>query len=293
MGTCPACGAAVAVDATFCRSCGTRVQAGRERDGTRCSHCQHSNPADSKFCRGCGARLRASVPSVSAPGARPTAQPRTRRKRALRSTGILATALLVVAGGAAAAAALIDKPAHSAARRVLRTDTTRTTKQQRSSMTTGSTTSLTSTQRTGAPIPAPAPRGPSHERTPGPLALGPGEVIRQHFRDIDEGRFSEAFALMAAPYRAHATEWVARHTAAQAAIKLVSIHPGAVSSSAATVAIDFYARDRNPTRGSDTQCREFVGSVNVIKERAGWRYNPALNKLSGRVIATSDPNCPT
>ena len=59
------------------------------------------------------------------------------------------------------------------------------------------------------------------------------------------------------------------------------------------MSVDFYARDRNPTPGSDTQCREFTGTANLISVGGAWRYNPVDNSLTATVVPTSDSHCPT
>jgi hypothetical protein len=60
----------------------------------------------------------------------------------------------------------------------------------------------------------------------------------------------------------------------------------------ANVPVDFYARDRNPTRGSDTQCREFSGTVNLVQQDGAWKYNPADDHLNA-TVQQDDPNCPS
>jgi hypothetical protein len=98
---------------------------------------------------------------------------------------------------------------------------------------------------------------------------------------------------MSNSYRSQNPSWPSDRHAADPGIKIISVGSPQYVSGGANVPVDFYATDRNPTPGSDTQCREFQGAAHLVKQGDNWRYDPAGNSLSGTVKPSSDGNCPS
>jgi hypothetical protein len=120
----------------------------------------------------------------------------------------------------------------------------------------------------------------------------PASVIESHLQDINSGDYSAAFGLMSTTYRAQNPSWPSDRAAANPAINIISIGASQYGAGTAQVPVDFYARDRNATQGSDTQCREFQGTVSLVNEAGAWRYDPGANSLTGTVASPGDPSCP-
>jgi hypothetical protein len=117
--------------------------------------------------------------------------------------------------------------------------------------------------------------------------LGPVDTLRRHLQDLGSGRYQAAFDLTSDQYQSQNPSWVSDRAAADPSIDVISLS----SAGGAQVSVDFYARDRNPTSGSDTQCREFQGTANMTKTGTGWRYDPSGSSLSATVVPASDPHC--
>lgn len=140
---------------------------------------------------------------------------------------------------------------------------------------TTSSAETTSTSTTSAPAPLPAP----------------SRTIRMHLERLGSGNYAGAFALMSAAYRSANPSWVENRTEADPVIDIIDVAAPSYSNGSAWVYVKFYARDRNPTKGSDTQCRLFSGVVNVIDHHGMWRYEPGNGSLSAQVQPQSDPHC--
>jgi hypothetical protein len=98
---------------------------------------------------------------------------------------------------------------------------------------------------------------------------------------------------MSSTYRSLNPSWPSDRSSADAGIHIISIGSPQYVSGGANVPVDFYAKDRNPTPGSDTQCRQFQGTAYLIKQAGSWRYDPGGNGLSATVMPSSDSYCPS
>jgi hypothetical protein len=125
-----------------------------------------------------------------------------------------------------------------------------------------------------------------------PSPPGPAHVIRTHLLDLGSGNYSGAFKLMTSAYRSQNPSWPSERSAADPGINILSIGSPQYTMSGADVPIDFFARDRNSTPGSDTQCREFKGTVHLVQQGGSWRYDPSGNSLSASV-SNGNSNCPS
>lgn len=144
-----------------------------------------------------------------------------------------------------------------------------------------------------APTPAvPAQQTSTSTSQPRP-AQGPASALRSHLEDINSGDYRAAFRLMSASYQAQNPSWPSDRTAANPGVNIISIGAPQYQSGGAQVPVEFYARDRNSTPGSDTQCRDFQGRAKLISSPEGWRYDPSGNSLTATVVSSSNPNCPS
>jgi hypothetical protein len=125
------------------------------------------------------------------------------------------------------------------------------------------------------------------------MADGPARVITRHLDDLHEGKYEAAFRLLVSSYEAQNPSWPVDRAAADPGITILSIGTSQFGSGAAQVPVDFYARDRNPSPGSDTQCRHFQGTVELVREFGHWRYSPGGSSLIPTVVPSSNPNCPS
>ena len=116
-------------------------------------------------------------------------------------------------------------------------------------------------------------------------------TIRLHLERLGEGDYEGAFELMAEAYRSANPGWVENRTDANPEINIIGVGPPHYGHESAQVYVRFYARDRNPTPGSDTQCRLFSGFVHMIEHGGIWRYEPTDGGLSATAEPSGDPNC--
>ena len=98
---------------------------------------------------------------------------------------------------------------------------------------------------------------------------------------------------MDASYQAQNPHWIATHAAGQSRINVISVGRAVRDASGYSVPVVFFARDRHPSPGSDTRCREFSGTVEVVRDRGRWRYHPVEGALTATAVPASDPHCPT
>lgn len=124
-----------------------------------------------------------------------------------------------------------------------------------------------------------------------PAQSGPSFTIRRHLEDLDHGDYHGAFSLMSAAYRDQNPDWEVARSTATPMIDILDIGTPSYGHGKARVYVKFYARDRNPSEGSDTRCRRFEGIVRLVKEHGAWRYEPKGNSLSAVVEPSGDSNC--
>ncbi len=234
----------------------------------RCPHCRHENLAGSSFCGLCGRNL--------APGGAGSSGPD--RRRLGIAAGVLAAVVAGALGVLLGTGAFSKAHAHHGGQGTSGSSSSTPNSTTSMTSTTSTTTASTTSTSTTTPKPPPPPT--------------PEAVIHRHLDDLGAGRYQQAFGLISAAYRAHNPSWPSERASASPAIKIISVGAATISSGAADVKIDFYARDHNPTSGSDTKCREFTGTVNLIKAHGQWRYNPDANHLAATVQPDSDPHCP-
>ncbi len=134
---------------------------------------------------------------------------------------------------------------------------------------------------TSTPAPRPHPRGQS----------GPSSTIRRHLEDLDHRDYGGAFSLMSGSYRAENPNWERTRSTADPMINIVHIGSASYTGSTAHVYVKFYARDRNPSEGSDTQCRRFEGIAEFVSEGSAWRYEPKGDGYSAIVEPSGDRDC--
>jgi hypothetical protein len=119
----------------------------------------------------------------------------------------------------------------------------------------------------------------------------PARTVELHFKRLGEGDYEGAFAMMSASYRSANPNWVDNRQAADPMIDIAKVGSPHYGEGSARVYIEFYARDRHPTTGSDTQCRRFSGFAYLIGHGSTWRYEPAGNHYTAVVEPPDDPNC--
>jgi len=122
-------------------------------------------------------------------------------------------------------------------------------------------------------------------------ARGPSLTIRRHLEDLNNAKYNSAFSLMSASYRSQNPNWESGRSTATPMVNIVEIGTPTYGDGDARVYVKFYARDRNPSEGSDTQCRRFEGIVQLVPEHGAWRYEPKGNSLAAVVEPSGDSNC--
>lgn len=115
--------------------------------------------------------------------------------------------------------------------------------------------------------------------------------MRRHLEDLNDGNYNSAFSLMSSSYRAENPSWERTRGTAHPMINIVDVGSASYAGSTARVHVEFYARDRNPSEGSDTQCRRFEGVAELVSESGAWRYEPKGNGFSAIVEPAGDRNC--
>jgi hypothetical protein len=144
---------------------------------------------------------------------------------------------------------------------------------------------------TGTQNAAAGPCSGKNKKATSAAVPAPTRVMREHLEQLDHSNYSGAFSLMSAAYRAENPGWVSNREAADPMINIVKVDTPHYSDASAYVYVTFYARDRNPTQGSDTQCRRFEGVAQLVSESGGWRYNPKGSDLSTIIEPSGDSNC--
>jgi Double-GTPase 2 len=133
----------------------------------------------------------------------------------------------------------------------------------------------------GAPQQSTAPPAP-------PPPPAPVRAIETHYHRLDDGDYDGAFAMFTPEYRAQNPSWAAYRRIADPMVNIVSVGTPQVSGGQARVPIVFYARDRHPSPDSDTICRHFAGTAELLLTSEGWRFDPA----GTRYTATETPGNP-
>lgn len=125
-----------------------------------------------------------------------------------------------------------------------------------------------------------------------PSPPGPAQVIRTHLQDLGSGNYAGAFKLMTSAYRSQNPAWPSDRSAADPGINIISVGSPQHGSGSADIPVDFFAKDRNPTPGSDTLCREFQGTAHLVRQGSSWRYDPSGDSLNA-TVSPGNSNCPT
>jgi hypothetical protein len=291
---CPKCGKATTAPGRFCTGCGTRLDPE-----------QTPPSAQTVAPRGSGAERPATPsmhasPSGTVPPSRPpqplppppqplppppppdTTHPRPpgtdtplAPPRSLAAiAAAVALALLIGAGAAYLGGAFGSS--HS------RLHTSVTLGAHDAASTSSSTTTSTTTGTTETPAGTHAPTGP----------LGPSSTLRAYFRELGSGHEQTAFAMMSMTYREQNQSWLSEREEAQPQVNVVSVGSAGYSSGNAGVPVEFFARDKFTSHGSDTLCRRFTGTVTMVHVNGQWQYEPDTSKLRAAVVPSNDPGCP-
>lgn len=117
-------------------------------------------------------------------------------------------------------------------------------------------------------------------------------VIRKHYQDLDEGKYSAAFALTSPAYQGSNAGWVSNRKTGDPSIDVLSAGSPRVHGGQGSVRIHFYAQDRYPAPRSDTRCREFSGRATVIKVGDNWRFDPHGSDYTSIEHPDGDAHCP-
>jgi hypothetical protein len=120
---------------------------------------------------------------------------------------------------------------------------------------------------------------------------GPTSTMRRHLEDLNNGDYSGAFSLMSSSYRAENPNWERTRGSADPMVNIVDVGSASYAGSRAHVFVNFYARDRDPSEGSDTQCRRFQGTAEFVSEDGAWRYEPKGDSFAAIVEPSGDRNC--
>src|SRR5207248_1498293 len=102
----------------------------------------------------------------------------------------------------------------------------------------------------------------------------------------------KAWAMETSSEQAQEPSFLSDKKAAQPMINVVSIGSASSSSGSADVPISFYAQDRYPSPGSDTTCRHFQMTAQMVQNGNGsWSYD---GPVAGTTQSTTEPgnsNC--
>jgi hypothetical protein len=128
----------------------------------------------------------------------------------------------------------------------------------------------------------------SHNNNPssGP---GPAATLSTYWQDMADGSYSSAYSLETAREQANFPNFVSDRSEADPVINVINVGSPQYVSGGAVVPIEFYARDRYPNPGSDTLCRLFDTSANMVDNGGQWLYNGLVS--GGSVVSSSNPAC--
>jgi hypothetical protein len=139
----------------------------------------------------------------------------------------------------------------------------------------------TTSSSSSAPASSSAPTGPP----------GPSTTLRTYFQELGSDHERAAFSMMSKTYEEQNPTWLSEREEAQPQVNVVSVGSATYSSGSAIVPVEFFARDRFQSRGSDTLCRRFTGTVTMIHAGSQWQYEPDTSKLIATVVPSSNPGC--
>jgi hypothetical protein len=155
-----------------------------------------------------------------------------------------------------------------------------------------SAASTTPTSSTASfPATTPTPTAPTTSTAP-QSSPGPAMTLRTYFQELGSGQARAAFAIMSAAYKEKNPSWVSEREEAGPQINLISVGTASYFSGGSSVPVEFYARDKFPSRGSDTKCRGFSGTITMVHRGSEWRYEPGASHLKATVTEPSNPACP-
>lgn len=248
---------------------------GHPDDTPKCSNCGRPSSGSDRFCTGCGARLPPHAPAPATqqiPAAAPLAPTPRRSDRggvpvvptAVGAITIVLIGVALYVGGVFGASGKSRSAASTTA------------------VAPPATAPATTPTSTAPPSTSTAPQG-----NPGPAA-----TLRTYFHELGSGQARAAFAFMSAAYKAKNPSWISEREAAHPQINLISVGTASYFSGGATVPVEFYARDKFPSHGSDTQCRGFSGTIAMIHLGGEWRYEPGASHLTATVVESSSADCP-
>jgi hypothetical protein len=118
---------------------------------------------------------------------------------------------------------------------------------------------------------------------------GPAATLSTYWQDMSDGSYSSAYAVETAQEQANFPSFVSDRIEADPVINVVTIGSPQYVSGGALVHIEFYARDRYPNPGSDTLCRLFNTSANMIDDGGQWYYGGLVS--GGSVVSSNNSEC--
>jgi serine/threonine-protein kinase len=125
-----------------------------------------------------------------------------------------------------------------------------------------------------------------------PIGTPAGDALQLYWTLINTGHYRRAF-LMETPHEmAQEPSFVSDKKTAQPMINVVSIGQPSSNSGASEVPIAFYAQDRYPSPGSDTICRYFQMSADLVQVGNGsWAYDGPVSGTAQVTTEPGNPNC--
>ncbi len=143
---------------------------------------------------------------------------------------------------------------------------------------------------------APPPQNSSGQNLADPGApisgTSAGASLQAYWTLINTGHYRKAWAMETATEQSQEPSFISDKKTAQPMINVVSIGPASSSSGSADMPIAFYAQDRNPSPASDTTCRYFQMTAQMVQNGNGsWSYD---GPVAGTAQATAEPgstNC--
>ncbi len=114
-----------------------------------------------------------------------------------------------------------------------------------------------------------------------------GAALQSYWTLVNTGHYRRAFALETPNEQSNEPSFVSDKKAAQPMVNVVSVGPASASSGTAEVPISFYAQDRYASPGSDTICRYFQMTADMVQMGGGtWLYD---GPVSGTAQVTEEP----
>ena len=135
------------------------------------------------------------------------------------------------------------------------------------------------------------PAAPTHTVSPEAARNSPSRILRRFWQRLSAGEYDVAYELLSSGYKGDHPNWKQDQAAAEPLANVTDIGPSTISGSVAKVEITLYARDRNSTGGSDTDCHRFNGQAKLVKEGSAWRYDRGANRFDDTVVDAASPEC--